>query len=136
MSATSGRQIATVRQIVQLLPTKAYNRGHFYMVRLVWFPGRAYYSYLYLLWELRANVNTRGARIFAQCVYPKLGQASSSYCFSSAPASFESCHLKCHCRFPGNDTPTFNGCSTIGLLSVVTFAIMNNDHPPAHKSSK
>ena len=48
------------------LLTQAYNSNHFYMVRLVWFPG-------YVDWErrkrkLRANADVRGARSFAQCV--------------------------------------------------------------------
>ena len=51
------------------LLTQAYNSNHFYMVRLVWFPG-------YVDWErrkrklgnMRANADVRGARSFAQCV--------------------------------------------------------------------
>ena len=55
------------------------------------------------------------------------------YCFTSTPASSETCCLNYHYW---NDISTFNGCSTVGLLSIHSVWMMNNDDPPAHKSSK
>ena len=54
--------------------------------------------------------------------------------FASVPASFETCHLNCNYHLPNNDTSTFNGHSTVDLLSLysINFASCQS----AHKSSK
>ena len=55
------------------------------------------------------------------------------YCFTSTPASSETCRLNYHYW---NDIPTFNGCSTVDLLSIHSVWMMNNDDPPTRKLSK
>ena len=46
----------SVRQTRSLfLPTQAYNRSHFYMVRLVWFPGYMDWERRKYTWEIRGK---------------------------------------------------------------------------------
>ena len=57
----------TVRQTRSLsLPTQAYNSSHFYMVRLVWFPG--YMDWERTLWEIYEGKRGRSRSEVAQRV--------------------------------------------------------------------
>ena len=63
----------TVRQTRSLLlPTQAYNSSHFYMVRLVWFPGYMDWERRYYTWEIRGQTRTFAERGHLHNVYPWL----------------------------------------------------------------
>ena len=51
------------------LSTQAYNSSHFYIVRLVWFPGYMDWERRNIFWEMSVNTNIHGPRSFAQCVF-------------------------------------------------------------------
>jgi len=62
-----------------------------------------------------------------------LGRQTGFIVLTSAPASFETCHLNCPYQHLGNSTPTFNRHSAIGFPNVTK---LMTACPPAHKLSK
>ena len=63
----------SIRQTRSLfLPTQAYNRMHFYMVRLVWFPGYMDWERIKYTWEIRGQKRTFAERGHLHNLYPGL----------------------------------------------------------------